>query len=204
MITVNKSQAPAEFSSFVESVKPTKWEQLHENDADGFIYDACMTTLRAEQSGLSAYTEEPLPARGTHIDHFRRRQLFQLLIFDWNNLFAEPHNPCYGADYKDLMMRSAKDYDNLVSPTESNCNHYFTYLLNGQILPQRDLSDADYAKAEFTIKAFGLNHAALVQRRVTILRMVKEYAQLEASTIRALMRNQGFPSVVDFALSKLV
>ena len=38
--------------------------------------------------GVSAYTEEPLSG-DAHIDHFRKRDLFPNLTFDWNNLFVD-------------------------------------------------------------------------------------------------------------------
>jgi len=69
-------------STPIRAIKMAKNALLHYNRERSDI------DLAVFGGGVSAYTEEPLSG-DAHIDHFRKRDLFPNLTFDWNNLFVD-------------------------------------------------------------------------------------------------------------------
>ena len=88
MISVKKTTPLKDFADFVRRENPQKWEDLHHNKKSPNLYRDTKARLVDEQGGVSAYTEEPLSG-DAHIDHFRKRDMFPNLTFDWNNLFVD-------------------------------------------------------------------------------------------------------------------
>lgn len=204
MVHVEKQAAPQALVKFVKKFKPSQWSELSSLDSDHAVYDACITSLRAEQHEVSAYTELPLNSGSLHIDHYRRRHLFPQLTFDWNNLLADQHNPNFGADRKDSLLKTRDEYDLLISPVADDPSFFFTYQLNGDIIARPDLSPADRERAEFTIHCFGLQHNSLRERRKAIIQMLLETTHsFDATTLDTIVlsfSSMGFPSVVNYAL----
>ena len=79
MRKLDKGAAPAEFESFKRTHSLRSWEETKDVSRQWREY-----LLNVEQHGLSGYTELPLSVDGSHIDHFRKRELFNTLVFDWN------------------------------------------------------------------------------------------------------------------------
>lgn len=202
MIHIDKQSAPLAFTDFVIKQSPDNWQDFIMLDTDRQVYNSCMTCLRAEQGDISAYTEAPLGKGLVHIDHYRRRHLFPNLTFIWDNLLADHRTPNYGANLKDSIIQSPEQYDSLISPIVDNPTHFFTYQLNGDIIPCRDLSVIDRERAEFTIHCFGLQHPSLREQRRLIIKYIGQYIHsgLDAQCIREVLVNSGFPTVIDFAL----
>lgn len=198
MISVKKKGPLKTFADFVRHEKPQKWDDLHCNKKYPNLYNDTKACLVDEQGGVSAYTEEPLSS-DTHIDHFRKRDLFPNLIFDWNNLFVDGMSESYGAKFKDKIIRK-DDYALLISPTEKNVERYFSYMQNGEIVVAKGLSAYEAKRAAFTIKAFNLTDSRLTARRAAVIKSIQDYNDLSPSDIRAAMQGQGFRSVVESAL----
>ena len=95
-----------------------------------------------------------------HIDHFRKRDMFPNLTFDWNNLFVDGMSESYGARFKDKNIKKG-DYALLISPAEENVERFFSYMQNGEIVVAEGLSADDAKRAAFTIKAFNLTDILL-------------------------------------------
>lgn len=123
MISVKKTTPLKSFADFVRRENPQKWEDLHHNKKSPNLYHDTKARLVDEQGGVSAYTEEPLSG-DAHIDHFRKRDLFPNLTFDWNNLFVDGMSESYGARFKDKNIKKG-DYALLISPAEEKCRTIF-------------------------------------------------------------------------------
>ena len=205
MRKIDKKAPPADLARFVEKEHPQKFDDIHHSKQFPGLYEECREQLLDEQEHLSGYTEKPLAAKGIHVDHYRRQALFNSgqYIFGWSNLIADEHAD-YGADCKDSIVKNCADYDKLINPVEEDPHRYLTYVDEGLVVPQNDLTYAEREKAEYTIETFNLKHKLLVEKRRAAIKMVREYKGygLSDEVILDCMKGYGFPSVVEYALMK--
>ncbi|MBO5533524.1 MAG: TIGR02646 family protein [Fibrobacter sp.] len=201
MISVKKTPLKS-FKDFVRREKPKDWNEIHTQKKYPDLYDDTRAELVNEQGGVSAYTEEPLPrnAHETHIDHFRKRDLFPNMTYDWNNLFVDGISENYGAKFKDKHVKK-EDYALLISPAETDVERFFTYMENGEIDVAKGLSAHDAKRAAFTIKMFNLADSRLTARRATVIKSIRACPDLTPNDIRAAMQSQGFRTVVESILA---
>ena len=176
-----------------DDLKGLSWDDFHCSYPQ--VYAKCVQQAISEQNGECAYTEIPLPDKSQHLDHYKKKAIFPELTFDWNNLFAAVKNVRFGADFKDKYIngKNCKTvYSKLLCPTLDNIEEYFTYSLDGSILPSANCPDK--AKAEFTIKVFNLNDDALVSRRhALILQML---GIQDKDILLTVFAKSGFSSLV--------
>lgn len=163
-----------------------------------------MHILENEQCGLSGYTEKPLDAdsRSLHIDHFRKRQLFNTDIFNWNNFIVDEKDTPYGANAKDGKngVKSREEYSMIINPVEEDPNHYFKYMIDGQIAPSDGLDDKERFKAQHTIDIFNLNHSLLRELRKAKINQVRylKNGKIPKEIIAKTLHDTGFPSVIEY------
>lgn len=198
MRTVIKTEAPTCLTEAER--KGWSWDDFVLNDHHG--YHVCRQKAYDEQFGVCAYTELPLDTESSivHLDHFRRKGIYQRLRFEWNNLFAAVKDKRFGSDYKDNIVKGNNEqqiYSVILSPLVLQLQRYFHYSTNGVIEPSSDLSDNDKERAKATIDIFHLNESELVSRRRTIMAQIFAYRDLPDETIRQSFADSGFPSVVD-------
>lgn len=148
---------------------------------------------------MSGYTERVLASMQglTHIDHFKKRDLFPQLTFCWENLIVDDHTKAYGSDYKDSFGLKVADYDRIINPVDDDPHDYFEYLTSGEIIAKEG---ADKAKAEFTIKVFNLNERSLVCERESMIKNIvfmKKGGTTSSEILRSL-KNIPFPSVAEY------
>lgn len=199
-----KKQAPPEnLAKYVRQENPQKFEEIHHSRYFPDLYGECVEQLKTEQDNLSGYTEKPLK-NDVHVDHYRKQALFntQDMVFGWENLIADEHNPGYGADYKDKMVTMREEYAKLINPVLDDPHQYLTYMDEGIVKPVNGLSDQDREKAEKTIEVFNLRHPLLKELRERAIKMVKEYKVqgLTDAEILEALHDFGFTSAVEYAL----
>lgn len=203
MRKINKLAPPEDLAKYVRQENPQKFEEIHQSQHFPELYRECVEQLKTEQENLSGYTEKPLKS-GVHVDHYRKQALFntQDMVFGWENMIADEHNPGYGADYKDRMVTMREEYAKLINPVLEDPHHFLTYMDEGIIKPADGLSGQDREKAEKTIEVFNLRHPLLKELREHAIRMVKEYKiqGLTEEEILEALRDFGFISAVEFAL----
>ena len=200
MRKIAKGEPLEAFTTFVRQYRPQKWEELPPD-----ISRQCRNhILEMEQNGLSGYTEKPLDAdsKSLHIDHFRKRELFNGDVFTWNNFIVDEKNCGYGADAKDSRngVRTREEYSMIVNPVEEDPRRYFQYMVDGQIVPAGELDDVERRKAQHTIDVFNLNHSALCDLRKQKKLQVKQLKEgnMTAEEVAESLRDYGFPSVVEY------
>nr|WP_314265798.1 retron Ec78 anti-phage system effector HNH endonuclease PtuB [uncultured Moellerella sp.] len=129
------------------------------------VWDA----LDEMQNGFCAYCECSLERK--HIEHFRTRDDFAHLTFDWTNLFGSCGDSSKIGGwlrcgiYKD---NGAGRYDpnNLIKPDVENPSLYLHFLTTGSVRPCVVLTATEQLKATETIRVFNLNgDSALLGRR---------------------------------------
>jgi uncharacterized protein (TIGR02646 family) len=209
MIHIQKGTPLKEFTDFIQTRKPTNWEDIHQREHEKVFRLTRESILESEQKGLGGYTERPLSTstrekiseeNRVHIDHYKKRVMFPRLTFDWNNLVVEDRNPNYGACYKDRVLNNADDYKRLLNPVVDYPESMLTYRPDGQMRVKEKLPLADSDRAQFTIDTFNLNHVALRKKRENVIRDILNCSGLTDDEIRQAMTGKGFPTVVEWAL----
>lgn len=159
--------------------------------------------LSCEQHDISGYTEEPLKQENSHIDHFRKKSLFNTLVFDWNNFIVDGVDETYGAKFKDKYVTRCEDNDRLINPVIEDVRRFFKYELNGNISVASGVSPLDAKRADYTIRAFNLNEASLSERRKSIINIVMDcFRDLTDESILEALESEGFKSVVEQLLEE--
>ncbi len=197
MRRVNKGAPLPSFANFAKTKHGNDWAKLPAN----IRHDCRLHMMQVEQDNICAYTELIL-TESSHIDHFRKRDLFPKLTYDWNNLIVADSHEDFGAKYKDNgtdRVTSMADNNELINPVTEDPEHFFRYMINGQISAKLNLTDAEKERADFTISTFNLNHPYLIERRKVLIEMIRNYLKngLDKQTIKSCLQGQGFPSVVN-------
>ncbi len=197
MRSVNKGASLPSFANFAKTNHGNDWRKLPAN----IRRDCRLHMMQVEQGNVCAYTELIL-TENSHIDHFRKRDLFPNLTYDWNNLIVADSHEDFGAKYKDNgagRVTSVADNNKLIDPVTEDPEHFFRYMINGQIAAKLNLTDTEKERADFTISTFNLNHPGLIERRMVLIETVRNYLKngLDEQTIKSCLQGQGFPSVVN-------
>lgn len=159
--------------------------------------------LNHEQHGLSGYTEAPIRFEKSHIDHFRKQDLYQTLRFDWNNYVVDSLDENYGAKFKDNVVRTKADNERLVNPVVEDAQRFFKYELSGKMVPVDGLEEVEKQRADYTIDSFNLNEGSLMERRRMIINTVlDDFSDLSDEDVICALQSAGFPSVVEQLLKE--
>ncbi|MDR0962606.1 MAG: TIGR02646 family protein [Mediterranea sp.] len=165
MKQINKGETPAFFSDFVKKNKPRDWEDIAP------IRPKLRQHILAEQNGCCAYTEVRIVNDNCHIDHYRTRNLFSKLTFDYCNLMVATNAEGYGAKYKDKYIAKG-DYDDLINPVEENPSDYLEFTYTGIVNAKNKCR-----KGEKTIELFNLNERNLVNRRIARILQINSFGK---------------------------
>ena len=147
------------FNSWAKQKKLREWYEFSDPFAPYFdAYKATRDHIEVlEQDCLSAYTEKPLGSM-IHIDHFRKKSMYPQFTFDYANFLVDDRNDNYGACYKDKNASVTKDTfdgnERIFNPASENMADFIEYMLNGTIIPKRDLTDDIIKRVKETIRVF--------------------------------------------------
>ena len=100
-------------------------------------------------------------------------------------------------------MTTKADNERLINPAVEDARHFFKYGLNGQIEVAEGLGENEKSRANYTIQAFNLNEASLVDRRRKIVNTILgPYDDLSDELILEALAAEGFISVVEQLLQE--
>lgn len=199
MRRVNKQTPPPDLAKQKRDCQ-NDWTKLSGNVRHTWDDQLCQ-----EQMGLDSYTEEKVDLNrddGHHIDHFRKRDLFPELTFEWTDIFLALHHGSYGADAKDRMVKSADENSTLIHPADDAPEDFFTYLPQGEITPRESLSVVKKQRAVYTIEAFNLNHPGLVEMRHSVIEQVLGIGEQSVELQDYLLSCYPFPSLLETIISE--
>jgi uncharacterized protein (TIGR02646 family) len=174
---------------------PTKaWQQFTKRSASR---KQLKTALYGRQNGLCVYCEITLENEGnlnigSHVDHILPKEKYPALTFDYDNLVLS----CFGTggeiktDDKDpapiscghAELKRTNNFDEslFIKPTDSNCEHYFSFELDGGVIPHPSLSSPEIYKAEHTLEVLNLNCLRLKRlREDTITQLYQIISELQ-------------------------
>ena len=178
-------------------LKGLSWDDFRCSYHD--VYEKCIAQAISEQCNECAYTEIPLPDKHQHIDHFRKKAIYQDLTFDWNNLFAAVKDKRFGADFKDGIINGNNHkqlYSTLLSPIEENIESFFSYSLDGRISVADTCNVAAKERAELTIQVFNIHADILVSRRHALILQMLEID--DKDIFAEVFVGTGFSSLVKY------
>lgn len=158
MKQLTKGRVPEFFTKYILRNSPRHWDEI------GPIRQELREHILMEQGNCCAYTEIRISeSTNSHIDHYRTRNLFPQLTFDYHNMLVSCNSEEYGAKHKDKHIKCTEDYDDLVNPIKEVPSDFIEFAYTGEVL-----SVEGSVKGEKTISFFNLNAKALVERRKTM------------------------------------
>ena len=162
-----------------ESGRVKKWKNFRTKKP---IIESLLVT----QNYLCAYCEIELAEGknelGYHIEHIQPKSIApSTLTYKFDNLMlsclkkggeiklVNCSTSSISCGHAINKLRNNYNPDLFISPTTENCENYFFYKLEGEVIPAHSLSEYDKKQAEYTIKALNLNCARLVRQRKDII-----------------------------------
>jgi uncharacterized protein (TIGR02646 family) len=155
--------------------------------------------LYPRQNGLCVYCEINIELHnknkngiGSHVEHILPKETHPQLTFDYDNLILS----CFAtggeikADEKDpapvscghATLKRTNDFDVslFIKPTDSDCEHYFSFELDGSVTAHPELNSSEIDKAEHTWQVLNLNCLRLKRlREDTITQLYEIFSELQ-------------------------
>jgi uncharacterized protein (TIGR02646 family) len=181
-------------------ISPTEtWQRFTKRSANK---KPLRSELHTRQQGLCAYCEINIHTEqandlniGSHVEHILPKEKYPQLTFDYNNLILS----CFAtggeikADERDpapiscghATLKRTNDFDELlfIKPTDLDCEQYFSFELDGEVIPHPSLNPPDIDKAEHTLNVLNLNCLRLKRlREDTIIALYQSISELQNDT----------------------
>lgn len=130
--------------------------------------------------GLCAYCENRLDTNlGSHIEHILSKSLNPELTFEYTNLMLSciqdgkveddtDTNPV-SCGHSPLKKENNYNEELFIKPTELNVEKYFSFEVNGKIIPKAGLNSVETQKVEHTLDVLNLNCNRLTRQRHKII-----------------------------------
>ena len=151
--------------------------------------------LLPRQYHLCSYCENRLSdspgSLGFHIEHILSKSLNPSLTFEYTNLMlscfkdgseaspSEEDPEPVSCGHARLKASNGFDETFFIKPTEADCERYFFYELEGEIVPHPDLNDQGIERAQHTIDVLNLNCLRLKRLRSDVIdRLSRSSAEL--------------------------
>jgi uncharacterized protein (TIGR02646 family) len=128
-----------------------------------YAHDEVRTQLQRMFGSKCAFCESHIKhVSFDQIEHFRPKQRFPALCFDWDNLLLACGG-CNGAKYKGTKFPEAADGGPFVNPVDEEPNDFFDFKID----PHTQLAELvpKSLRGETTEKELGLNRQDLMQHR---------------------------------------
>ena len=149
--------------------------------------------LTDEQNQLCGYTEIYInELEECHIDHYKKREFFSELTFDWDNLIVATKDDDFGANFKDNKYSrngiQRSEYADIYNPVIDDI--LFEYDEFGAIIKKDE-------KIKKTVEVFNLNCESLKRRRADIISTIRSLKNDRNNIydIKSSLSEAGFLSV---------
>jgi len=157
--------------------------------------------LYIHQFGLCGYCEGLLVDLGRHIEHVEPKGGIDgnpARVFEYSNLIVScqgdiEKKKSAGQDsscghFKDQFVKreGAFRLADFISPREVGCDRLFSYLIDGRVVPKGAPGSQDHLRADYTIKALGLDCTRLRNRR----------RQISSKLVRQINRFKAEPAIL--------
>jgi uncharacterized protein (TIGR02646 family) len=184
MIFVPKGREPAWFAQWKKGARSGR-EPVYAN-LGARERLRLKSDLMEEQGGVCCYCGRRITLQDSHIEHFRPQSRYGRLTLEYGNLRAsciretEAGTPLHcGHAKKDHF-----DEDLCISPGDAECEKYFVFTLNGDVVP----ADKNDRRAAYMIRLLKLDDGSLRLQRREALRAVFTPEFLETAAEEELER----------------
>lgn len=169
------SSAPRKLAQKFISFTPSNKVEAKSSWSSFTGKDELTSNLSHIQKGLCAYCEIKINSSlGTHIEHIQPKSIYHNLTFKYENLVLScfsseninKNDPTLSCGH---FKKSEYDPNLFISPTDVNCNDYFTCTPLGKIEPKNSLNSNDKDKAIYTRDILNLNSLRLIRLRANII-----------------------------------
>lgn len=113
------------------------------------------------------------------IEHFRPKNRFPQLTFEWSNLFLACKFEDSCGKHKDHAVRNYSP-DDLIDPCIDDPDEFLKFYSDGHVQPVRGASPEKEHRAKETIRVFNLNSPSLVNARRNFLRQYADRTAFES------------------------
>lgn len=172
MIYIKRKEVP-EFWHRFQTKNPTmRYDDLQNSEEGKAIRQKLREFNIEQQHGLCAYCCREIDLHNSLNEHIKPRGLgkYSNQSMDYTNIVASCDKE--GKEEATCSAHKKNDYDEkFVSPLDSDCEKYFEYYPNGEVV-----SDSD--KGKYTIDLLNLNSYRLRQARAARLRICESYKDL--------------------------
>jgi uncharacterized protein (TIGR02646 family) len=142
-------------------------------------------SLLSEQGYICCYCCQRVDKTNSHIEHLDPQSKTDAeLSVDYTNMLASCGRDTNKPGYRWPEYCGNKKGDRAigVSPLQSNCEDFFSYSSNGEILPTAN-NLAYQQDAQRTIEVLGLNHSDLTKGRIQALQALEGITQEDAELL---------------------
>ena len=178
---IKKCNEPAALIHF-KNLATLSWTPSFTN-LDRPTKDTLREALLTEQGFLCCYCEAEVEDDNSHIEHFIPQSRGTVDSLDYGNLLlsclknTSRGAPRHCGKRKDHDPGCAYHPNLLLNPTDPGCEQFFGYKGDGRIFPENTLNAPQRKKAEYTIKALGLDIKKLRRERRTTINAILDQAQ---------------------------
>ncbi|SKB11226.1 conserved hypothetical protein [Planktothrix sp. PCC 11201] len=172
---IKKQEEPQEFKDWKQQQKSTGINYNYEsfqNPEKRLVHSA----LLSEQGYICCYCCQKIERETSHIEHFLPQSKTDAeLSVTYSNLLAS----CGSSQHWPKHCGNQRENHPIpVSPLQTNCEEYFRYTGEGEIIPTNNLELQE--KAKETIDILNLNHYDLKQMRIEKLDLLQGITYEEA------------------------
>ena len=156
---IKKNQAPQDFTAW-KKLANENW-QPNWNNFQKPEKNSVHNSLLKEQGFICCYCGRRINLTDSHVEHLKPRNKYPDLALDYTNFIAS----CQGESENPPPIpvhcghKKAEWYEEnlMVSPLDNNCDDFFRYADDGQILPTQDLTKQAAAKETINRLALDIN-----------------------------------------------
>ncbi len=170
----NEPEVLANFKAQANEDWQPSYELLRGKDKQQFHHH-----LISEQGHICCYCGERIVSSDSHIEHFQPQTDYPHLELDYFNLLASCQQKIQPKEPRHCGMGKGDWFHSelLVSPLIADCEDFFEYAADGQILPSRELEKV--AVATETIERLSLNINKLKALRTGLIDSIYNDSELE-------------------------
>ncbi|KAM3091524.1 retron system putative HNH endonuclease [Phormidesmis sp. 146-12] len=198
---IRKNQEPPNFTDWKQQANED-WKPDWKNNFQAPEKAETHEALLIEQGYICCYCGRRIDRQSSHIEHLRPQKHFPELALEYTNLLAscpgyaedEAFEPNNQPSQKHCGQKKGAWYDQklTVSPLIEDCENYFRYTKDGQILPTQTPSMQPAAQA--TITQLGLDCSSLKRARARAIEAIEPLEGFTREEAQKLIQSYEQPN----------
>ncbi len=160
-----KNVEPTELLNWKQNDKMFQRGKPNWNRLKKLQKDALLKSTFNEQGGICCYCERYLQFEDCHLEHFKSQEDYEEEQLNYQNILCSCQRKLSKGEPRHCgNSKGSHDYAKFISPFDENCEGYFSYTAEGEILPALNNN-----KVNFTIEKLQLNIEKLIKSRQKVI-----------------------------------